>query len=138
MFFKTVIDVKCELFFRSEVDQDIVNRFEELSPGICVVNELTLLGTPISDNASKKVFEKNLKELKLLFQRLDEQDNYHIALYILKNCYSLPKLIFLLRTTPTWKTKESMEDFDIKIKSAVESLTNSKLDSETLPVKGAV
>lgn len=26
---------KCELFFCSEVDRDIVNKFDELSPGIC-------------------------------------------------------------------------------------------------------
>lgn len=95
-----------------------------------MVNELTLLGAPISDNASKKVFKKKLNELRLLFERLDELDNYHIAFYILKNCYSLPKLIFLLRTTPMWKSEESMDEFDAHIKATLESLTNSTLNNE--------
>lgn len=82
------------------------------------------------DNASRKVFRKKLNELKLLFQRLDELDNYHIAFYVLKNCFSLPKLIFLLRTTPTWKCKDFIEDFDKHIKSSVESSTNCKLDTD--------
>lgn len=81
---------KCELFFCSEVDNDIANRFDQLSPGICIVNEFTLLGTSITDNAFDQVFNKKLCELKLLFERLRELDNYHIAFYIIKNCFAIP------------------------------------------------
>lgn len=88
--FKKVIDecakiglqinpTKCELFFCSEADRDVVDRFKELSPGICVVSDLTLLGTSITDSAFGKVFKDKLSELKLLFGRLQELDNYHIA-----------------------------------------------------------
>lgn len=109
----------------------IVNQFNELSPGICIVNELTLLGAPISDNAFETIFNKKLNEMKLLFGRLAELDSYHIAFYILKNCLAIPKLIFLMRTTPTWIHHDLMAGVDTEIKSALESVTNSKLDTNT-------
>lgn len=89
------------------------------------------MGTPITDNAFENVFTKKLSELKLLFERLLELDNYHIAFYILKNCFAIPKLVFLLRTSPTWNRKDLIEEADCQIKSTLESLTNSKLDENT-------
>ncbi len=41
-------------------------------------------------------------------QRLVDLDNYHIAFYILKNCFAIPKLVFLLRTTPTWNHDDTL------------------------------
>lgn len=122
---------KCELFFCSTVDQDIVSQFDQISPGICIINEFTLLGTSITDNAFDKVFNKKLSELKLLFERLRELDNYHIAFYILKNCFAIPKLVFLLRTTPTWNHTEFVEKMDNEIKSTLETITNSLLKDDT-------
>lgn len=122
---------KCELFFCSEVDQATVERFNELSPGICIVNEFTLLGTSITDNAFDKVFKKKLTELKLLFERLVDLDNFHIAFYILKNCFAIPKLVFLLRTTPSWNHEDTLAEFDCLIKSTLETLTNAQLENDT-------
>lgn len=140
--FKTVIDQcskiglhinpdKCELYFCSEVDQQVVEQFNEHSPGICIVNEFTLLGAPISDNAIGSVFTKKLSELKLLFERLLELENYHIAFFILKNCFAMPKLIFLLRSTPTWNHNDLINELDGAIRSTLESITNTKLDPNT-------
>lgn len=47
---------KCELFFYSEVDSTVVNQFDEILPGIIIVNELILSGAPISDSAFVNVF----------------------------------------------------------------------------------
>lgn len=77
---------QCELYFCSEVDADIVSKFDTLSPGIIIVNELTLLGAPITDNAFVKVFKKKLDQLQFLFGRLTSLDNYQIAYYLLRNC----------------------------------------------------
>lgn len=119
---------KCELFFCADVDQEIVNQFDEVSPGILVVNELTLLGAPISENSFATVFNKKLRQLKLLFDRLEELDNYHISYYILKNCCSIPKLVFLLRTTPIGQCNDIVDEMDKCIRSTMETLTNSKLN----------
>lgn len=118
----------------------MVSQFDKISPGIIIVNELTLLGTPITDNAFVKVFTKKLHQLQLLFSRLSELDNYQIAYYMLKNCLSVPKLIFLLRTSPTWNHTELLEEMDKAIKSTLETLTNSTLHYDqwtlaSLPVR---
>lgn len=122
---------KCELYFGSEVDKCVVDQFNALSPGICVVNEFELLGSPITDNAFEGVFRKKLDEMKLLFDRLLELENYHIAFFVLKNCFAVPKLIFLLRTTPTWNHKDLINEVDGEIRSTLQSLTNSKMDEDT-------
>lgn len=121
---------KCEIYFCSEVEPDVVNRFNDISPGIIVVNELTLLGAPITENAFINVFNKKLRQLRLLFERLTDLDNYQIAYYLLKNCLSVPKLVFLLRTSPTWNHKSLLDEVDDSIKSTLETLTNSKLNHE--------
>lgn len=97
---------KCELFFCSEVDQEILNQFNAIATGIKVVLELTLLGAPISDNAFEDVSNKKWNEMQVLFERLLALDNNHIAFYLLKNCFSVPKLIYLLRVSPTWNNKQ--------------------------------
>lgn len=121
---------KCELYFCSEVDPDVVSRFNEISLGIIVVNELTLLGAPITDSAFVGVFNKKLRQLRLLFERLIDLDNCHIAYYMLKNCLSVLKLVFLLRTSPTWNHKDLIDEVDDCIKSSLETLSNSKLDRD--------
>lgn len=131
---------KCELFFCSEVEAAIVNKFEAVSPGIIIVNELTLLGAPITDNAFVKVFKEKLRHLKLLFGRLTSLDNYQIAYYLLRNCLAIPKLVFLLRTSPTWNNIDLIEEMDNCIKSTLETITNSTLSQDqwilsSLPVR---
>ena len=41
----------------------------------------------------------------------------HQAFFILKNCLSIPKLIYLLRSAPCFKCKEKLEVFDTAIKT---------------------
>lgn len=59
-----------------------------ISPGIKVISELTLLGAPMTENSIRTVLEKKKIQLKILFQRLTELDNNHIAFHILRNCSS--------------------------------------------------
>ena len=120
---------KCELYFCSHVEPDVAQCFEEISPGI--TNELTLLGAPITSNSFEKVFNKKCHELRLFFKRLTELDNYQIAYYILRNCLSVPKLIFLLRTTSFWYPSEVITEIDDAIRTTLETLTNSHPDTET-------
>lgn len=87
------------------MERDVFKRFEELFPDIVMVNGFTLHLSPFTDDAFGKVFEDKLSELKTktLFERLGELDNLHIVFYILKNCFAISKLVFLLRTSSAWK-----------------------------------
>jgi len=98
------------------------------------------LGAPISDNAIDGIFSEKRNQLQLLFDRLIELDNHHIAFYILKNCFALPKLVYLLRVTPTVNHREMLEEIDVGIKVTAEKLINAKLNEKewiesSLPVR---
>lgn len=106
-------------------------RFDEISPGIKVVERLSLLGAPITEEACDGIFNKKLGHVKLLCNRLTELENYHIAFFLLKNCCAVPKLIYLLRTSPAWANDSFTESIDNCIRSTLESITNTKLDHNT-------
>lgn len=78
----------------------------------------------MSDNAFEGIFSEKWNQLKWLFARLIELD------YILKNSFALPKLIYLLRVTPTWNQKEMLEEMDSGIKSTTETLINAKVNQK--------
>ena len=56
---------------------------------------LTLLGAPIFPEAIDNVLEAKLENLKLMPSRLTQIDN-HQALFLLRNCFGMPKLTYFL------------------------------------------
>uniref|UniRef100_A0A8D9A679 Uncharacterized protein n=1 Tax=Cacopsylla melanoneura TaxID=428564 RepID=A0A8D9A679_9HEMI len=77
--------------------------------------------------------------MKRMFGRL-KQLNSHVAYFLLKNCFNIPKMTYVLRTSPMWKFPDYLNEIDREIKSTLESLLNLKLndsqwDQTTLPIK---
>ncbi|KAF2888940.1 hypothetical protein ILUMI_17233 [Ignelater luminosus] len=52
----------------------------------------------------------------------------HVAYFLLKNCFAIPKLTYLLRTSPAWKFPEWCSDLDNQLKNGLESILNIQLD----------
>ncbi|CAM1324600.1 Uncharacterised protein r2_g3335 [Pycnogonum litorale] len=52
----------------------------------------------------------------------------HEALFLLKNCFSIPRLLYTLRTSPAWKCNDILAEFDKRLKFSLSALTNTKLD----------
>lgn len=132
---------KCELFFCSDViDQRIVSKFEDICPGICIITkeDLNLLGSPIFEEGFGKFSAKIFEKLKIMFERLKIL-NSHTSLFILRNCLAIPKLIYLIRTSPAWKFETFLDSFDYEIKELLERILNVDLNSQqwiqaTLPI----
>jgi len=66
----------------------------------------------------------------------------HQAFFILKNCLSIPKLIYILRSAPCFKCKEELEVFDTAIKTNMEKIFNVSFGEEnwsqaSLPIRHA-
>ena len=66
----------------------------------------------------------------------------HQAFFILKNCLSIPKLIYLLRSAPCFKCKDELEVFDTAIKTNMEKICNVSFGEEnwsqaSLPIRNA-
>ena len=102
--------------------------------------DLTLLGAAILPEAFDNMLTSKREKLILMVQRLAEIDK-HDALFLLKNCYAIPKLTYLLRTVPCFTKPDILHTYDLVIKEALENILNTTLKEEscwiqsTLPVK---
>ena len=133
---------KCELFFCGDNrDQSIIDGFNAVSPGIKVIEDcdLELLGAPITEEAEERILRKTHDKLKIMFERIGTL-NFHMAYFILKNCFSIPKLTYLLRSTGYFKHKHLLNSIDEDIRTTLETICNSKFDVDkweliSLPVR---
>ena len=131
---------KCELFFCGDEDESIIEQFNIISPGIRILkNDLELLGAPITEEAMERIFIKTHNKMKLMLERLGQLNN-HMAYYILKNCFAIPKLTYLLRTSAYFKYEHLLAKMDEDIKNALQSICNSEFNQQkwsliSLPVR---
>ena len=136
---------KCELCLldpQSSECSNALNKFCEFTDGVRLVQkeDLTLLGAAILPEAFDNMLTSKREKLILMVQRLAEIDK-HDALFLLKNCYAIPKLTYLLRTVPCFTKPDILHTYDLVIKEALEDILNTTLKEEsswiqsTLPVK---
>lgn len=133
---------KCEIFFCGDnKDQSIIDGFNAVSPGIKVIqdNDLELLGAPITEEAEERILIKTHNKLKIMFERIGTL-NYHMAYFLLKNCFSIPKLTYLLRSTGYFKHKLLLNAIYEDIRTTLETICNSKFNFDkwsliSLPVR---
>jgi len=119
---------KCELFFCSSFDQSVFDKFNVVCPGIQTISsELVLLGSPLTESSVEYAMNKKFDELQTMFDRLPDL-NHHIAYFLLKHCFAIPKLTFLLRTAPIWKFPEIVYKFDNLIRSTLRKILNCNFD----------
>ena len=102
-------------------------------------DNLLLLGAPILEEAAEGVLLEKLEELKRMCGRLDFIDTQD-AIFLLKNCYAIPKLTYFLRTAPMFKNSITLEQYDKVLKDSLEGILNIKLEEpawqqSSLPVK---
>ena len=90
--------------------------------------------TPLHLEAKTKMLDNIIENLELI--------ESHQAFFILKNCLSIPKLIYLLRSAPCFKYKEKLEVFNTAIKTNMGKICNVSFGKEnwsqaSLPIKHA-
>ena len=138
--------IKCELYpINPETDEfskNALERFCELTDGVRLIqdHELTLLGAPILPESFEGVLYPKLESLKLMVSRLEEIDK-HDALFLLRHCFAIPKMVYFFRTSPCFLNSEILKMYDEVIKSALTNILNLQLIDDrtweqcTLPVK---
>ena len=130
-------DGKCEIVTD---DANVVTQIRAVLPAIHHVpcNESILLGAPIGDETSvDAVLNTKLVTFRLLTSRLASL-SAHDALYLLKNCFSMPKLIYTLRCAACYKSTV-LNEYDANIHSTLQVILNIDLSEAawsqaTLPV----
>ena len=95
---------KCEMFvFDGEADarNSIRERARESCAGFLFPSEaqLSLLGAPLFKEGLLPAVQEKTSKLAVLQSRLDLLCA-HQALFLLKNCLGLPKLLYVLRSSP--------------------------------------
>ncbi|XP_055357496.1 uncharacterized protein LOC129602493 isoform X3 [Paramacrobiotus metropolitanus] len=119
---------KCELFVdggtpaeRENVAQLFLNAVPDIR--ISKPEELELLGSPLLSEAIAGALMRKVGQAQVLADQLGILPS-HQAFFLLKNCLSLPKLLYILRTSPCWQYPEELRKFDDVIRFKAEQLTN--------------
>ena len=101
--------------------------------------DVILLGSPLTTTAIRPQFQHKLSIFKAMTEKLSLLDR-HPAYFLLKNCFSMPKLIYLLRSSPTFQHPDLLADFDNCLKSCATDICNVSFDDigwiqATLPIR---
>ena len=89
--------------------------------------DVILLGSPVTSTAIRPQFQHKLSILKAMTEELSFLDR-HPAFLLLKNCFSMPKLMYLLRGSPTFQHPDLLADFDDCLKSCASDICNVSFD----------
>ena len=110
----------------------VVNSFNELLPEIKVTEntKMELLGSPIQTDATRCCVVKKLSEYKWMNDRILLLDG-HSGLFLLKNAFSLPRLMFILRSAPCNHHPELLAEYDVISHSTTEALCNVHFDNNS-------
>ena len=98
-----------------------------------------LLGSPIGDISSiSKALEARIESLRVLGDRL-QHFSVHDASLLLRNSLAIPKLLYLLRSSPALLS-EILKSYDEMLRSVLGTITNTHLHNTawsqaSLPVK---
>lgn len=107
---------------------EIHEKFNLITPGIKILSEnnLTLLGAPLTDEATSMILDEKMEFFAFFNEELLDL-HPHVALCLLKNCLWIPKLTFLLRCCPLFKSINKIKSMDKKIKTTLENILNIEL-----------
>ena len=119
----------------------IILSFLAVFPHITITEptDLVLLGAPIGENAQEAVVNEKLDELSRMCSRLRSLPS-HVAFFLLKNCFYIPKLMYILRTSTLFLKTTSLHRFDECIRNTLQAIFNVMIDDPrwelmTLPCK---
>ena len=101
--------------------------------------DVTLLGSPLTSTAIRPQFQQKHSIFKAMTEKLSLLDQ-HPAYFLLKNCFSMPKLMYLLQSSPTFQHPNLLADFDDCLKSCATHISNVSFDDidwiqATLPIR---
>ena len=120
---------KCEIVTD---DPSVVTQFLAVMPNIRHVpcSNAVLLGAPVGDDSTTDII---LHDKLTVFQRLADRLtslNAHDALFLLKNCFSTPKLLYTLRCLLCYQSAV-LPQYDAVIKNTLQVVLNIELNDVT-------
>jgi hypothetical protein len=78
--------------------------------------------------------KKKIEKVFLLLKNIEQENlNSHTAYFLVKNCLFVPRLNFLLRTSPFWKFPNCIKSIDIAIRNSLQKFLNIKFNDSCFP-----
>ena len=87
------------------------------------LQDCTLLGAALGSRSMQAMLEKHTNQMRRFKQNLAELQA-HDAFYLLKNCLSMPKLLFSLRTSPCFAYTDALTSLDNSLRETISSILN--------------
>ena len=109
----------------------ILTPFRKICPKIKIKTkeELLILGSPIGELCRKELLDEKIKELEKISDVIDKLDA-HYGFYLLKMCFSMPKLLCFLRTSPCFLQNEFLERYHKLLRNSLCKVTYVKMDDK--------
>ena len=119
---------KCELFKINPSSTRVINSGKEF-PGVKEIGcqELKLLGAPILPEANEDALAPKLDTLRVMTERLKLLKR-HDALFLLRQCFAMPKIMYLIRTAPIYRNTVWCEEFDETIRKSLQEILNVDME----------
>jgi hypothetical protein len=128
-----LIPKKCELMVLGwgNSQAPFIEEISELLPGIKVIrrSQCEFLGAPLASEALPRVFTNKIETIGLLVERLPPLQS-HTALFLLKNCLATPKLVYLLRCSPTFQEPGLFIELDSIIRNSEWTRNAAQIDEQ--------
>ena len=111
---------------------DTVKQFSSILPSVSLPSRhsWSVLGSPLTHEAIVPILGSKLGDILRLCSKLEEVDPHH-AFTLLRNCFSIPKLVYILRTCPTFVDPMILLEFDSIILTALSSISNVSLSDKS-------
>ena len=110
----------------------MISAFPSLTVTVVSSHDEMLLGSPIGGDVYVSVnsaIESNIHSLQTLVDRL-KLLHAHDALTLLRNAFTMPKILYILRTAPCFRST-LLEDFDSIQRSLLEGICNIQLNDDS-------
>ena len=90
-----------------------------------------MLGASIGSlSFESSVLNEKVNSIKKTVAKIPLLQDANLELFLLKSCYSLPKLSYLLRSVDATKHPDILENFDFGIRHTLEEILGSSLTDD--------
>ena len=90
-------------------------------------DELINLGSPLGPKSQADLLEKKINEMEKV-NGISEKLDAHYGFFVLKNCFSLSKLLYFLRTSTRFNHPALLEKYDKTVRDGLSNVCNVNFD----------
>jgi hypothetical protein len=126
---------KCELLIISDnttIKSNLLNDFSNIAPGISLqeFDNISLLGCPLTNGGISKSIKEKINTFKRFSNCLKFLPS-HSAYFLLKNSLSIPRMTYLLRCSPCWRSNDDLIEYDTFLKETLKDICNCSFNENS-------